>query len=120
MFLQVIPSLSTFCIYAAIGVLALYILQATYFVACLTLDEKRIDANRNACLLCFKHSDSYQPNKYHSFSVQKWFMEKVWGPVLTKLPVKVTGAFLVSLSKLLFRLSKIYFYVEVTYISHLI
>ena len=41
-FFQVIPSLSTFCIYAAIGVFILYILQATYFVACLTLDQKRL------------------------------------------------------------------------------
>lgn len=84
----VIPSLSTFCVYAAIGVLALYILQATFFVACVTLDERRIDAKRNACIICYKHTD-YKPGKYYNFSMQYAFMTKFWGPFLTKLPVKI-------------------------------
>ncbi|XP_045159868.2 patched domain-containing protein 3-like isoform X1 [Mercenaria mercenaria] len=85
----VIPSLSTFCLYAAIGVLALYILQATFFVACVTLDEKRIDSKRNACIMCYKHDDNYKPGKYYSFSLQYAFMRNIWGPLLTKIPVKV-------------------------------
>ncbi|XP_060605204.1 patched domain-containing protein 3-like isoform X1 [Ruditapes philippinarum] len=85
----VIPSLSTFCMYAAIGVLALYILQATFFVACVTLDEQRIDSKRNACLLCYKHDDNYKPSKHYSFSLQYTFMRNIWGPFLTKIPVKI-------------------------------
>ena len=86
---QVIPALSTFCIYATIGVFALYILQATYFVACLTLDQRRVDAKRNACLLCYTHKEDYKPNKYYRFSIQNFFFKKIWGPLLTKLPIKV-------------------------------
>jgi hypothetical protein len=79
--------------YAAIGVLALYILQATFFVACVTLDEQRIDSKRNACLLCYKHDDNYKPSKHYSFSLQYTFMRNIWGPFLTKIPVKVTIGF---------------------------
>ncbi|XP_052274727.1 patched domain-containing protein 3-like isoform X2 [Dreissena polymorpha] len=84
----VIPSLSTFCVYAAIGVLALYILQATFFVACVTFDERRIDAKRNACCMCVKHDANYKPGKYYNFSIQHEFMRRFWGPFLTKTPVK--------------------------------
>lgn len=93
---QVIPSLSTFCVYAAIGVLALYILQATFFVACVTLDEKRIESNRNACLLCYKHKESYKPGKFHDVSLQYAFMRKIWGPLLTKAPVKVRTLYFIA------------------------
>ena len=86
---QVIPALSTFCIYAAIGVFALYILQATYFVACLTLDQRRVDAKRDACIMCYTHSEDYRPNRYYRFSVQDVFFKEIWGPLITKLPIKV-------------------------------
>ncbi|KAH3850235.1 hypothetical protein DPMN_092642 [Dreissena polymorpha] len=84
----VIPSLSTFCVYAAIDVLALYILQATFFVACVTLDEQRNDARRNACCICVKHDVKYKPGKYIDFSIQHEFMRRYWGPFVTKIPVK--------------------------------
>ncbi|KAL4236282.1 Patched domain-containing protein 3 [Mactra antiquata] len=85
----VIPSLSTFCIYASIGVLALYILQSTYFVAIVTIDESRIEQRRNACLPCITHDSTYKPWKFYNYSLQQIFMSKVWGPFLTKTPVKV-------------------------------
>lgn len=84
----VIPSLSTFCVYASIGVFALYILQATYFTACVALDEKRIDDKRNAFLPCYTHKD-YRPNKYYNFNIQHLFMKNVLGPLLTTKPAKV-------------------------------
>ena len=87
---QVIPALSTFCIYATIGVFALYILQATYFVACLTLDQRRVDAKRNACILCYTHKIDYIQNKHYRFSVQNTFLKHIWGPLLTKRPIKVS------------------------------
>jgi len=81
--------------YAAIGVLALYILQSTYFVACLALDERRIDAKRNACLLFYKHGDDYKPGKYYNYSLQHEFMRRFWGPFLTMKPVKVSAFYFV-------------------------
>ncbi|WAR23969.1 PTHD3-like protein [Mya arenaria] len=85
----VIPSLSTFCLYAAIGVFALYILQTTYFVACVTLDERRIDSRRNACIICYKHPPDYKEWKHYNYSLQHEFMRRFWGPLLTKKPMKV-------------------------------
>ena len=67
----------------------LYILQASFFVACLTLDQRRIDANRNACVLCYVHKADYKPNIYYRFSIQNFFFKRIWGPLLTKLPIKV-------------------------------
>jgi hypothetical protein len=47
--MQVLPSLQSFCIYAALGILALYFLQAVFFTACLCLDLKRqVGEHRNS------------------------------------------------------------------------
>ena len=35
---------------------AVYFFQATFFVACLAIDQKRIDQQRNGFLPCFKHN----------------------------------------------------------------
>merc|ERR1712018_576393 len=51
----VLPALYSFCIYCGIGVMIVYFLQATYFVAVLTFEIRRIRANRNA-FLPFIHS----------------------------------------------------------------
>ncbi|XP_071117818.1 NPC intracellular cholesterol transporter 1-like isoform X1 [Haliotis cracherodii] len=84
----VIPALSAFCIYAALGILALYVLQSTFFVACLSLDQKRRESHRNACICCYKHKD-YRPNGCSQRSFMPKFMEKYYGRALMKLPVKI-------------------------------
>ena len=38
----VLPSLGSYSLYAAMGILCTYLFQITFFVACLTLDTKRI------------------------------------------------------------------------------
>ena len=42
----VLPSLSSYSLYSAMSVLCTYLFQTTFFVACLTLDTKRIDQKR--------------------------------------------------------------------------
>lgn len=44
----VLPSLQSFCIYAAFGVLMMYLFVITFYVAIFTLDERRIAARRNS------------------------------------------------------------------------
>ncbi|XP_046483192.1 patched domain-containing protein 3 [Neodiprion pinetum] len=56
----ILPSLQSFCIYAAVGVFVTFLLQITFFVAFFTLDTKRIEAKRNGILPCIVHS-VYQP-----------------------------------------------------------
>ncbi|KAL5022900.1 hypothetical protein ScPMuIL_002055 [Solemya velum] len=84
----VIPALSAFCIYAAVGIAALYLLQATYFVACMTLDQMRIEKSRDAFIVCYKH-DSYTPNKCSQQNFLSVAMGKYYGPYLLTLPGKV-------------------------------
>ena len=80
----VLPGLQSFCIYAAVAIFAIYVLQITHFVAwfslgkdlsldvfvCIVnhasiLDVKRQAAHRDGCLCCFvhKHFKSYEFSK---------------------------------------------------------
>ena len=52
----VLPGLSTFCAYAAIGILALFAYQVTFFTAALTLDARRQRSNRYDCCCCLPTS----------------------------------------------------------------
>lgn len=86
--LKVIPGLSAFCIDAALGILALFILQSTFFVACLTLDQKRIAARRDAILCCLAYKSS-EPNKCSQKNFLALAFENYIGPFLMKTPSKV-------------------------------
>ena len=77
----VLPGLQSFCIYAAVAIFAIYVLQITHFVAWFSLgtdlslelfdyienilDVKRQAAHRDGCLCCFvhKHFKSYEFSK---------------------------------------------------------
>ena len=91
-YFQVIPALSAFCAYAAFGILGLYGLVSTFFVACLTLDQRRVEQSRDAILFCYVHRD-YVPNKFSQMNLIQSFIEKVYAPTLMKLSCKV-GYFL--------------------------
>ena len=43
---QILPSLKSYSIFTAVGILFTYILQATFFVAWLSIDQRRIEARR--------------------------------------------------------------------------
>ncbi|XP_074095417.1 patched domain-containing protein 3 isoform X1 [Cotesia typhae] len=53
----ILPSLESFCIYAAVGVLVTFLLQVTFFVAAFTLDIKRIESKRNGVIPCIVHKN---------------------------------------------------------------
>ena len=55
--LQKLPSLRSFCMFCAIGIFAVFIFQATLFVACVALDLRRIQQNKNGCLACYQHKN---------------------------------------------------------------
>lgn len=85
----VLPSLQSFCIYAALGILALYFLQTVFFTACMCLDLKRLAARRDACCCWYRHKDTYEPNKCSQTELIPLFFRRVMEPALSKLPVKV-------------------------------
>nr|XP_003706373.1 PREDICTED: Niemann-Pick C1 protein-like [Megachile rotundata]XP_012147953.1 PREDICTED: Niemann-Pick C1 protein-like [Megachile rotundata] len=53
----ILPSLQSFCIYAAFGVLLTFLFQITFYVAFFTLDARRIENKRNALLPCIVHEN---------------------------------------------------------------
>ena len=83
----VLPALKSFCLYASVGIVAIYVFQCTFFVACMSIDQRRIEVKRDSCCPCWKHSN-WTPN---SFS-QKSMLESMftgYGRLLTKWPIKV-------------------------------
>lgn len=56
----ILPSLQSFCIYAAVGVLLTFLFQITFYVAFFTLDAQRIASKRNAILPWIVHENFTQ------------------------------------------------------------
>ena len=50
-----LPALQSFCLYASVGIVAIYWFQCTFFVAWMSLDQRRIEQRRNGCLPCYVH-----------------------------------------------------------------
>ena len=88
--LQIMPILSSFCVYGTIGIFALFVIQSTFFPACLTLDQKRIQSSRSGCVPCYTHKN-YKPNKYSNRKFLAPFFKKVWGPACISGPGKVSS-----------------------------
>lgn len=78
----VLPSLKSFCIFAAMCILMTYIYVVTFFVAVVTLDEKRLAKNRNGCCACIVHKESklwWEPRllpRFISFLYSKLILNK--------------------------------------------
>ena len=54
------PGLASFCVTVALCLGSIYLLMVTWFVAWLTLDERRVEKKRNGLIPCITHQ-SYQP-----------------------------------------------------------
>lgn len=87
----IIPALRSFCIYAAIGILALYVLQAIFFTACLTLDLKRIEKRQDGCCFCCvtRPSPPYVPNECSQKQFVPYAFKRGLAHLITKLPFKI-------------------------------
>ena len=46
----------SYCVFAAVGILAVYLLQSTLFVAWFAIDLRRVESRRNGIVFCFKHA----------------------------------------------------------------
>ncbi|XP_076549025.1 patched-related protein 9 isoform X2 [Osmia lignaria lignaria] len=53
----ILPSLQSFCIYAAFGVLLTFLFQITFYVAFFTLDARRVESKRNSIVPCIIHEN---------------------------------------------------------------
>ncbi|KDR12704.1 protein patched homolog 3-like [Zootermopsis nevadensis] len=86
--LTILPSLQSFCLYAAAGLLMTYIFQTSFFVACFVLDERRIKKNRNCALICYKHRD-YKPNPCSEVEYSKPILYTVYSKAVFTKPGKL-------------------------------
>ena len=57
--------LQSFCIYASIGLGCIFVLQVTWLLAWLVLDERRILASRSGLLPCLRHQASHHHQIQH-------------------------------------------------------
>ena len=110
----VLPGLQSFCIYAAVAIFAIYVLQITHFVAWFSLgkdlprfvywtvlstsilDVKRQAAHRDGCLCCFVHKQF----KSYEFSKGSW-LNKAFG-VIGSLIVKRSVQIFILIATTLF------------------
>ena len=84
-----LPAFGSFCSYASIGIFAVFISMALFFLAWLVLDQERIDARRYAIFCCFRKNDSWRPKECS----KKSFLEKVfriYADVLDKISFKMS------------------------------
>ncbi|XP_027212085.2 patched-related protein 9 [Penaeus vannamei] len=88
----VLPALRSFCIFAAVGIAAVYFFQATFFVAWFSLDQKRLEDNRHGLIWCWK-LQNWSPNKCSQRDLCQTFFSDVYAKYLLKLPCKVLVLF---------------------------
>eukprot|EP01052_Picozoa_sp_SAG31_P026820 SAG31_NODE_2458_length_5661_cov_2.020137_5_plen_170_part_00 len=104
----VLPALSSFCAYAACGILLLYVLMSTFFAASVGLDARRQRAFRRECCCCCssaRHREAAEaaeaavnpsaasatpePIKDSAGPMRRYF-EKLHAPFLLKAPVQIS------------------------------
>lgn len=82
----VMPFLESFCVFAALGILFLYVYEIIFFVSCLVLDERRLQLNKDGCFCRVKVD--FIPNECSQRSTQQMIFEKFIGPVIMRPTVK--------------------------------
>lgn len=93
------PILQSFCLYSAISIFLMYMFVITFFVAVFTLDEKRVQQNRNGFIPCIKHSD-----KSSQLCMDKNLMQQFLTVIYTKFILTHVG----KVSVIIFVSSSVY------------
>lgn len=84
-----LPSLRSFCIYAAVGIFMTYLLQITFFVACFTLDARRIKQKRNGMLPCIVHKN-FTPKLFDPSKAFSWkCIHALYSRAILTMPGKI-------------------------------
>ena len=63
---QILPGLESFCAYCAIGIGAIYLFQCSWFVAWLSLDQRRIEARRDGLIPCCLVHKDWNPSTHRN------------------------------------------------------
>ncbi|XP_042241717.1 patched domain-containing protein 3-like [Homarus americanus] len=84
----VLPALRSFCLYAAVGIASVFFFQATLFVACLSVDQRRLEDRRHGLFWCWK-LNNWTPNQCSQMDLCQIFFNDVYAKFLFLAPVKV-------------------------------
>lgn len=77
---KILPSLQSFCLYAAFGVFLTFGFAVTFFTACFALDQRRVEEKRHALFFWVKLDDYEVPKcsqMNHSVKVFRWVYSKI-------------------------------------------
>lgn len=92
----VLPALSSFCIWAAIGIFAAFLYTVTIFASFVVFDARRQSAGRADCLPCIKrpHGDDEELGAVgccgrKDGEIVRTFLSKTYAPFLLSTPVRV-------------------------------
>ena len=85
-----LPALASFCAFASINIFFLWVLAATFFVACMVIDEKRQRDNRRDCLCCFtrKQDEVVEDTGSKEGFISRYF-RRFHAPAILSKPGKV-------------------------------
>lgn len=90
-FFQILPSLESYCIYAAVCVLMTFVFAVTFFTACFVLDQRRVENNHNGIIFCYKHKN-YQPNNCSQRQTSHLVFNYIYDKFILTTTGKVLGA----------------------------
>ena len=85
---SILPVLQDFCIIAALTIGFIFLMQVTWFVACLTLDQQRIEARRDGCFCCIVRTKWSKEESNFSLNWTKFIMGS-WSKGLSHFAMKV-------------------------------
>ncbi|XP_028144181.2 protein patched homolog 1 isoform X1 [Diabrotica virgifera virgifera] len=84
----ILPSLESFCIYAAAGVLMTFIFAVTFFVACFVIDQRRVEQNRHGAFPWIVYPN-YEPNQCSQKNFTSIIFNKFYSNVILTMPGKI-------------------------------
>jgi len=96
----VLPALMSFCIFSAVGLIVVYLLQATWFVAWFSIDQRRIEDSRDGSLVCIQHKN-FTPNKFSQKNVLQSVFKALADKIMSwqgKLSILVATAGFLAIS----------------------
>lgn len=82
------PVLRSFCIYCAIGIVFLFLMQTMMFPACLTLNQRRIEARRDGCIPCIIRQDSSR-SKCSQIEILSTVIKEAQTPIILSIWGKI-------------------------------
>ncbi|GJQ66784.1 hypothetical protein Trydic_g18553 [Trypoxylus dichotomus] len=93
----VLPSLHSYCIFAAFSLIFTFIFTCTFFIACVTFEIRREADNRNCCFPCKRHPD-YKKNECSQRTYSKIAFEFVYSRIILTWPGKFFVLLIVGVS----------------------